>query len=176
MSDEKTRLTPKSFRISEATAEKFKEIAGTIGGNQEQTLARLIEVFESQGAKAALPDQAHNIEMFEQYLSTIKDAYLLLLKENSEQAATIRTDYAALLQAKDMTITELRAQIADLTKFKAENEKLKEQISALQATLADKDALNQSLYGQIAGLQEQAQQTQAIQALIDHLQGENLRK
>ena len=62
MSDEKTRLTPKSFRISEGTAEKFKEIAGTIGGNQEQTLARLIEVFESQGAKAALPDQAQQAQ------------------------------------------------------------------------------------------------------------------
>ena len=45
-------LKPKSFRIDEATAERFKEISGQIGGNQQETLAKLIEAYEFQSGKA----------------------------------------------------------------------------------------------------------------------------
>lgn len=38
-------LKPKSFRIDNETAEKFKEISNTIGGgNQQETLAKLIDI------------------------------------------------------------------------------------------------------------------------------------
>ena len=45
MADDKT-LKPKSFRIDDETSEKFKEIATSIGGSQQETLAKLIEAFE----------------------------------------------------------------------------------------------------------------------------------
>ena len=47
-------LKPKSFRIDEATAEKFKEISGQIGGNQQRTLAKLRGAIEFQSGKAIL--------------------------------------------------------------------------------------------------------------------------
>lgn len=50
-------LKPKSFRIDDETAEKFKEISNTIGGNQQETLAKLIEAFEFQSGKAILTEK-----------------------------------------------------------------------------------------------------------------------
>ena len=35
-------LRPRSFRIDDETAERIKEISNTIGGNQQETLAKLI--------------------------------------------------------------------------------------------------------------------------------------
>lgn len=48
---------PKSFRINDETAEKFKEISNTIGGNQQETLTKLIEAFEFQSGKAVLTEK-----------------------------------------------------------------------------------------------------------------------
>ena len=59
-------LKPKSFRIDEATAERFKEISGQLGGNQQETLAKLIEAYEFQSGKAILTDKKADIEQFEQ--------------------------------------------------------------------------------------------------------------
>ena len=43
MADNK-ETKPRSFRIDDETAEKFKEISSVISGNQQQTLAKLIEI------------------------------------------------------------------------------------------------------------------------------------
>ena len=58
-------LKPKSFRIDDETAEKFKEISNTIGGNQQETLAKLIEAFEFQSGKAILTEKKADIEQIE---------------------------------------------------------------------------------------------------------------
>ena len=47
MSDEKI-LKPKSFRITDETADAFKQISAEIGGNQQEALAKLIETYEFQ--------------------------------------------------------------------------------------------------------------------------------
>ena len=51
MADDKA-LKPRSYRINDETAEKIKEIAASIGGNQQETLAKLIEAYEFQSGKA----------------------------------------------------------------------------------------------------------------------------
>ena len=64
-------LKPKSFRIDDATAEKFKEISADIGGNQQETLAKSIEAYEFQSGKAILTDKKDDIEQFERYTTAI---------------------------------------------------------------------------------------------------------
>lgn len=56
MSDEKI-LKPKSFRITDETAEAFKQISTEIGGNQQEALAKLIEAYEFQKGKAILTEK-----------------------------------------------------------------------------------------------------------------------
>ena len=41
-------VKPRSFRIDEETAEKFKKICLEAGLNQQETLAKLIESYELQ--------------------------------------------------------------------------------------------------------------------------------
>ena len=45
---ESRELKPKSFRIDDETAKKFKEISENIGGNQQEAMAKLIEAYEFQ--------------------------------------------------------------------------------------------------------------------------------
>lgn len=44
-------LKPKSFRIDDITADKFKEISADIGGNQQETLSKLIEAMNFKQEK-----------------------------------------------------------------------------------------------------------------------------
>lgn len=73
-------LKPKSFRIDDATAEKFKEISATIGGSQQETLAKLIEAYEFQSGKAILTNKKDDIEQFERYTTAITRMFMVLLK------------------------------------------------------------------------------------------------
>ena len=54
---ESKELKPKSFRIDDETARKFKEISENIGGNQQEAMAKLIEAYEFQAGKAVLTDR-----------------------------------------------------------------------------------------------------------------------
>ena len=58
-------LKPKSFRIDEETAEKFKQISAAIGVNQQEALSKLIGFYEFQTEKKA------DIEQFETYVTAI---------------------------------------------------------------------------------------------------------
>ena len=64
-------LKPKSFRIDDETADKFKQISASIGGNQQEAFVKLIETYELQSSKSALPDQRTNIEQFEKYINAL---------------------------------------------------------------------------------------------------------
>ena len=68
---DKNKTQPKAFRITEETAEKFKEIAQSLGANQQQALAKLIEVYEMESGKESLPEMRTNIDTFEINLLTL---------------------------------------------------------------------------------------------------------
>ena len=85
-------LKPKSFRIDEATAERFKEISGQIGGNQQETLAKLIEAYEFQSGKAILTDKKADIEQFERYISAVTRMYMGSLEDNQNITETVKTE------------------------------------------------------------------------------------
>ncbi len=55
---EEKKLFTRSFRIDEATMEKFKEISAEIGGNHQETIAKLIEAYEFQKGKQVLSGRA----------------------------------------------------------------------------------------------------------------------
>ena len=90
-------LKPKSFRIDDETAEKFKEISNTIGGNQQETLAKLIEAYEFQSGKAILTEKKADIEQFEKYVSAITRMFMGSLEDNQNITETVRTEFDALL-------------------------------------------------------------------------------
>lgn len=169
-------LKPKSFRINDATADKFKEISADIGGNQQETLAKLIEAYEFQAGKAILTDKKNDIEQFERYVNAITRMFMGSLEDNQNVTETVRTEFEAQLKSKDTIIQDLQAQIKVAKQLRQESdekarlvsgqneeitkkfEKLLSEtdakISDLNSMIADKDKLNQALNNNLADLQQ----------------------
>ena len=166
MADEKI-LKPKSFRITDETADAFKQISAEIGGNQQEALAKLIEAYEFQKGKAILTEKKADIDQFEQYITVFTRMYMSSLEDNQTITTTVRTEFEALLQSKDQTIQNLQSQLTTAKQLKEEstikaknfsdenarlNDYIKEQeakyssqIENLQSQLSDKDNLNLAL-------------------------------
>ena len=162
----------KSFRIDDETSEKFKEIAQKIGGNQQETLAKLIEAFEFQQGKAILTEKKADIEQFERYISAITNMFMLSLENNQNITETVRTEFIATLRSKEDIIIDLQEKIKTLKQWqetellktkeiteqnKALNSELelaKKDINDLHERLKEKDTLNHALDDSIKDLKE----------------------
>lgn len=191
-------LKPKSFRIDDETAEKFKEISNTIGGNQQETLAKLIEAFEFQSGKAILTDKKADIEQFERYVSAITRMFMGSLEDNQNITETIRTEFDALLKSKDTTIQDLQEKLTIAKQLKEdailkikthtdENIRLNNMIDSLnlkindmQSMLSDKDDLNKALTdscndlkAKIESMREAAEQSAIFRGELEQLKKEH---
>lgn len=184
-------LKPKSFRIDDQTADKFKEISAAIGGNQQETLAKLIETYEFQAGKAVLTDKKSDIDQFEKYINAITRMFMGSLEDNQNVTETVRTEFDALLKSKDATIQDLqdkikvaktcqqesdeKAKIFSDSNTDLKNKFLKLQndadtkISDLNTMLADKDKLNQALADSCDELKSKLDAMQAEHAAFDEM-------
>ena len=194
-------LKPKSFRITDETAEKFKEITATLGGNHQETLSKLIEAFEFQAGKVVLTEGREDLEQFERYVTAITRMYMSSLEANQTISETIRTEFDALLKSKDMTIQDLQEkltiekQVAESATEKAkscaeENARLNNVIKKstdeynsklddMQSMLADKDSLNKALTdscntlkAKAESLEQAAEQSFSLQKELDQLKSD----
>lgn len=119
MGDSK-ELKPKSFRINDETAEKFKEISASIGGNQQEALAKLIEAYEFQQGKAILTEKKSDIEQFEKYVACLTRMFMGSLEDNQNITETVRTEFEAQLKSKDEVIQDLQGQLKKAKEQKEE--------------------------------------------------------
>ena len=138
-------LKPKSFRIDDETAQKFKDISSTIGGNQQETLAKLIEAFEFQSGKAILTEKKADIEQFEKYVTVITRMFMSSLEDNQNITETVRAEFDALLDSKDSIIRDLQGKLQKA-------QQVEEQFSIKAESLADE---NVRLNGVIDSLQKE---------------------
>ncbi len=193
---------PRSFRIDDEIAEKFKEISSVISGNQQQTLAKLIEAYEFQAGKAVLTDKKAEIEEFEKYITAITRKYMGSLEDNQNLSQTIRTEFEAQLKSKDTTIQGLQSQLTTVKQIKEEaaskaqmyedeNARLNGVIDSLtkeyntkmddlQTMLADKDSLNKALIDscnelktKAEGMKKAAEQTATLCSELENLKNEH---
>lgn len=201
MADDKV-LKPKSFRIDDETADKFKEISATIGGNQQETLAKLIEAFEFQSGKAILTEKKADIDQFEKYVTAITRMYMSSLEDNQNITETVRTEFDALLKSKDATIQDLQEKLTVAKQLKEEattrakahadeNARLNSVIDSLnteynskmddmQSMLADKDNLNKALTdscndlkSKVESMRESSEQLEVILKELEQLKSEH---
>lgn len=99
---------PKSFRIDDDTADKFKEISNKIAGNQQETMSKLIEAWEFQQGKAILKEKKDDIESFENHVNILTRMFMSSLEDNQNITETVRSQFDALLKSKDTTIQDLQ--------------------------------------------------------------------
>lgn len=201
MADSK-ELKPKSFRIDDETADKFKEISATIGGNQQETLAKLIEAFEFQSGKAILTEKKADIDQFEKYVNAITRMYMSSLEDNQNITETVRTEFDALLKSKDATIQDLQEKLTVAKQLKEEattrarshadennrlngvidslNTEYNSKMDDMQSMLNDKDKLNRALIdscndlkGKVESMQQAAEQMADTKKALENLQNEH---
>lgn len=191
-------LKPKSFRIDDETAEKFKEISSAIGGNQQQTLAKLIETYHFQAGKAILTNKRDDIDQFEKYISCLTNMYMRSLEDNQNITDSVRTEFDALLNSKDTIIQNLQSELATARQLKEEavikaktyieenarlnslldrqEEEYRTRLNDLQDMLTDKDSLNKALIdscnnlkSKIEGMKESLELASSIQEKLEQL-------
>lgn len=201
MADDKA-LKPKSFRIDDETAERFKEISATIGGNQQDTLAKLIEAFEFQSGKAILTEKKADIEQFEKYSNALTRMFMGSLEDNQNITETVRTEFDAQLKSKDVTIQDLQSQLTVAKQLKEdstmkakahaeENARLNTVIDSItkeyeaktgdmQSMLEDKDKLNKALTDshtdlkhKVDDMQQEHEQFISVSSELDKLKHEH---
>ncbi len=107
MTDE---LKPRSFRVTEDTAERFKQLC-TSFGNQNSALDALINAYEVQQAKAVLSDRQTDINDYDTHLQALQSAFLRSLELNENAEKRIRQEFQRQLESKDLTITDLQERI-----------------------------------------------------------------
>ena len=195
-------LKPRSFRIDDETAERIKEISNIIGGNQQETIAKLIEAYEFQSGKAVLIEKKADIEQFEKYITAITRMFMGSLEDNQNITETVRTEFDALLTSKDAVIQDLQEkltvakQVKEDATLKArthadENARLHEVIDSLnheyntkmddmQSMLSDKDNLNKALTdscndlkSKIERMKEAAAQSSDLKKELEQLKQEH---
>ena len=195
-------MKPKSFRIDDETANKFKEISVSIGGNQQETLAKLIEAYEFQSGKAILTEKKADIEQFEKYVTAITRMYMSSLEDNQNITETVRTEFDAMLKSKDTIIQDLQEQLTVTKQLKEdaaikakshadENTRLNDYIKSLtdeynsknddmQSMLIDKDNLNKALTDscndlklKVQSMRKDAEQLAGIRLELEKLKSEH---
>lgn len=191
-------LKPKSFRIDDETAEKFKEISTKIGSSQQETLAKLIETFEFQAGKAVLTEKKADIEQFEKYVTAITRMFMGSLEDNQNLTEIVRMEFDALLKSKDAIIQDLQEKLATAKQLQEDAtmkarayadesaqlngmiNRLNSQIVDMQSRLADKDSLNKALTDscndlkvKVENLMETTARAAALQSELEQVKKEH---
>ena len=147
---ENKTLKTRSFRISEETVKKFKEITDEIGGNQEEALAKLLETYEFQKGKVVLTDKKEEIQKFEQFINILTRMFMTALEDNQNAEVRIKGQFEALLNSKDSIIQDLKEQIAEkkvaadhaveeAKKIETELDELKKTLTGVQNIVIEKE-------------------------------------
>lgn len=123
MAEKVEKLQPRGFRLTDETMEKFKVIAQELGENQQQTMAKLIEVYEIEKGKKAFPEMREQIDTFDSYMRAATDMFVQLLESNHTMRSQVRTEFHAQLDSKDQSIIELQAQVKETEEWKKESKR-----------------------------------------------------
>lgn len=195
-------LKPKSFRIDDETAEKFKEISGNIGGNQQETMQLLINAYYMQTQKVGLIEHKASIEEFERYVTSLIAMYTQSLQANHDMKESVMQEFDALLKSKDATIQDLQSQLTTAEQIKEDatlkarthadenarlngvidslNNEYNSKMDDLQSMLTDKDNLNKALIdscndlkSKIENMKEAAAQSAILREELERLQKEH---
>lgn len=107
MADE---LKNRSFRISDETTEKFRQLCSGFD-NQNVALNALISAYEVQKAKAVLTDRQTDVSDYDAHLQALQTAFLHSLEVNENAESRIRQEFQRQLESKDNIISDLQERI-----------------------------------------------------------------
>ena len=147
--EENKELKTRSFRISDETIERFKAISGDIGGNQQATLAKLIDLYDLEKGKMLNPGAAENLTQFDAFCNGLARLYLKAIEDNTNMKELCYSSFEGQLLSKDKLIVDFQIKVEALTKqlsnndnivssINMEKDNLVSELDALRVTSADK--------------------------------------
>lgn len=129
--------TPVSYRLSDDTKQKFKEIAKELGLNQDATMDTLINAYYLQGQQDGLDEYKANLDDFAACIAHLTTMYTGSLQSIKMAKNSRLEQYQATLDAKDEMIakleTELQKEKEARKKAEARAKDFQKQIKELKA-------------------------------------------
>ncbi len=156
--ERKEQSSVRSFRVTDSVMGRFKELQDEMGLTQDGALKMLVEAYELEKAKNAIPDRETEIANFQTKASELVAAFLHSLQLNQDAEERIRSEVALQLQSKDRAIEDYQGQlkeakekIADLMACKDALKAAEEEASTLRISLSAKDFEIRTIQQQHAG-------------------------
>lgn len=122
-----------SARADEETIERLNELAEQTGMKKTEVLPALLNAWEANRVREALPGRTTEIDNFHNLLQQLKKAYTGSLELNVNAENRIRDEYSARIASNEEAVQALRAQ---LDKAKTEAAEAKEKAAAAEAERA----------------------------------------
>jgi len=188
----KQQAAVRSFRVTDEVMAQFKGIQEEMNLTQDGALKMLVQAYEFEAAKNAIPDRETEIANFQAKAGELVAAFLNALQLNQDAEARARAEVELQMQNKDKTIATLHEKLDGI---KAENAKLatvaetaqteiqtlaEDLISArnaeneVRSALADKERIIAMQEQQISTLAEQTAELEDVKAHMSALE-ENLK-
>lgn len=105
---------PRSFRLDDETAQKFKEISEKNGfTNQQEAMQQFIRAYEMQSERERLIDSKGELEAYERFSNSIQRLFYSAIDEKQNALETARIEVEKELKSKDMTIADLQQRLTD---------------------------------------------------------------
>lgn len=129
--DDKRKLYPKSFRITDDVYKSFKDISKNFS-NQDEALKQLCQCYELNSNSSDLPTNIQSdVQKFNDYVGTIQRLYISSLEYSNVVKDSEQEKYKVELDLKNKAISDLEAVINTL---KNDKESLDSQLKDLSQT------------------------------------------
>lgn len=128
---QKTKTT--SFRLTEETADKFKEFLEKIPGSREDAFIDLMDVYELHHSKSLVPDREKEINSFQIHANALVAAYTRSLEICAEAEDSIKKSYDYQITSKDKIIADYQEKYEEA---KVKFNEIKNELDEFKAKLA----------------------------------------
>lgn len=186
----KERASVRSFRITNDVMGRFKELQDEMNLTQDGALKMLVDAYEMEQAKNAIPDRETEISNFQMKANELVEAFLHSLQLNQDAEARIRSEVALQLESKDKVIADLQKQLdetkemltaSETVALEAQNvidtldrvvKETRESESKALASLKDKEEINSMLAGKIKDAEQQLADYPELKKKLDTVNAE----
>lgn len=133
---------PRSFRVSDEVMEKLKTVQTDLGLTQDGALRMLMDTYELETAKSAIPSRETEISNFQVKAEELISAFIHSLQLCQDAEARIKAEVAEQMASKDEILLEYQGQL------KAERERtaaLMQEQAELRLRISEADGLRDEL-------------------------------
>lgn len=142
----KEQANVRSFRVTDEVMGRFRVLQDELQLTQDGALKMLVDAYEFEQAKNAIPDRETEIANFQTKANELVDAFLHSLQLNQDAESRIRNEVAMQMQAKDNTIADYQVALqkekektADYFNVKEELQKAMFETTKLTVAMEKKD-------------------------------------